>query len=403
MAACRPSAFNRRRRRPNDRRKSWESWPSWRAMVEGTGSRSMEGRTAKTAKQSAEKLGKLAILGRRPARVGIPFLAVAYYLTPPINPPAGTMMRALAKLSVLFILSVLAASAADGAPPLAGELGTTQQLDFTGQRQFSPDDLKRALNDDLEFLLAADPTTPLDEFLSVLKSRLLAGYQRAGFADASVEAVVDAPRRRIAVSISEARRYVAGPIRVVGRSSVPEAAVARWLTSSHPAPAAEQRTGWEMADGLRISDAFGEEPIWQPGKPAHFNAWSQDHLTKQVCLAFAEHGYFFPQLEVKVLPLPRSGQAELAIEVFDDGPPGVVGEIEMLSTGKNSRESILKLIEFSPGMPLTHARLMQIKKRLYDSARFARFDVRPQPPAESDGPIRLKLELVEAQSSPLLA
>src|SRR6185437_4213645 len=66
----------------------------------------------------------------------------------------------------------------------------------------------------------------------------------------------------------------------------------------------------------------------------------------------------------------------------DDGPPGVVGEIEMLSTGKNSRESILKLIEFSPGMPLTHARLMQIKKRLYDSARFARFDVRPQPPAE---------------------
>ncbi|HXT60737.1 MAG TPA: hypothetical protein VN699_19010, partial [Pirellulales bacterium] len=154
--------------------------------------------------------------------------------------------------------------------------------------------------------------------------------------------------------------------------------------------------------GLRISDAFGEEPIWQPGKPAHFNAWSQDHLTKQVCLAFAEHGYFFPQLEVKVLPLPRSGQAELAIEVFDDGPPGVVGEIEMLSTGKNSRESILKLIEFSPGMPLTHARLMQIKKRLYDSARFARFDVRPQPPAESDGPIRLKLELVEAESSPLL-
>ena len=310
-------------------------------------------------------------------------------------------MRAFAKLTTLLVLSTLASFAA-AAPPTAGEFGSISRLEFTGQHQFPAEQLKQALEDDLDFLLAADPSTPLDEYLGVLKARLRAGYERAGFPDVEIEAGVDLARRCVAVTISEGRRYLAGPVRLLGASAVEEAAIARWLTTSHPAPAAEQRTGWEVADGLRISDAFGEEPIWEPGKPARFNAWTRQHLTRQVYLAFAEHGYFFPQLEVKVAPNPRTGKAELLIEVFDDGPSGVVGEIEMLSTGRNSRDAILKLIEFSPGMPLTHAQISQIKKRLYDSGRFARFDVRPEPPAKFGGPMRLKIELVEAPSSPLL-
>lgn len=312
-------------------------------------------------------------------------------------------MRALTSSTILLVLSAFTfTSSAIAAPPLAGELAATGRLEFTGQRQFTAEQLKRALDDDLDFLLAADPATPLDEYLGALKARLRAGYERAGFPEVAIEAGADLPRRRVAVSVSEGRRYLAGPVRLLGSSALSEAAISRWLTTPHPAPTAEQRTGWEVADGLRISDAFGEEPIWEPGKPAHFNAWARQHLTKQVYLAFAEHGYFFPQLEVKVAPNPRNGQAELQIEVFDDGPSGVVGEIEMLSTGKNSREAILKLIEFSPGAPLTHAKLAQIKKRLYDSARFARFDVRPQPPSQPDGPLRLKFELIEAEASPLL-
>ena len=310
-------------------------------------------------------------------------------------------MRGTAITTLLFVLSAFTSQAV-AAPPLAGELAALARLEFTGQRQFTAEQLKGALEDDLDFLLAADPATPLDEFLGVLQARLKAGYERAGFPEAAIEAGADLARRRVAVTISEGRRYTAGAVRLHGMSSVPEAAVSRWLTTAHPAPAAEQRTGWEMTDGLRISDAFGDEPIWEPGKPAHFNAWARQHLTRQVYLAFAEHGYFFPQLEVKVAPNPRAGQAELQIEVFDDGPSGVVGEIEMLTTGKNSREAILKLVEFSPGAPLNHARLAQIKKRLYDSARFARYDVRPQPPAEPDGPLRLKFELIEAENSPLL-
>ena len=310
-------------------------------------------------------------------------------------------MRAFAKSTILLILSALAPHV-DAAPPTAGELASTARLELTGQRQFPAEQLKRALDDDLEFLLAADPSTPLDEYLSVLKARLRAGYERAGFPEIEIEAGVDLARRCVAVSISEGRRYLAGPVRLLGASSVAEAAISRWLTTSHPAPVAEQRTGWEVADGLRISDAFGEEPIWEPGKPARFNAWTRQHLTRQVYLAFAEHGYFFPQLEVRIAPNPRTGNAELLIEVFDDGPSGVVGEIEMLTTGKNSRDALLKLIEFSPGMPLTHARMGQIKKRLYESARFARFDLRPEPPANFGGPLRLELELVEAPSSPLL-
>jgi hypothetical protein len=310
-------------------------------------------------------------------------------------------MHAFVRSTILLLLSAFAVPAW-AAPPLAGELANANRLEFSGQRQFPAEHLKRALEDDLDFLLAADPTTPLDEYLAVVKARLQEGYQRAGFPEASIEARADAARRRVTVAIAEGRRYMAGPIRLLGASAVPETEISRWLTTPHPAASAEQRTGWEVADGLRISDAFGEEPIWEPGKPAHFNAWARQHLTKQVYLAFAEQGYFFPQLEVKAAPNPRSGQAELQINVFDEGPSGVVGEIEMLTTGKNSREAILKLIELTPGAPLTHAGLAKIKKRLHDSARFARFDVRPQPPAQPGGPLKLKFELIEAEASPLL-
>ncbi len=312
-------------------------------------------------------------------------------------------MRALANSFILLILFASAVSSARAAAPVVGELGRTERIEFVGQRQFALEILQRALDDDLDFLLAADPSAPLNEYLETINKRLLAGYQRAGFADAKIEAGADLERRRVVVSISEVRRYLAGPIRLVGHASIPPAAVARWLTSSHPAPAAEQRTGWELADGVRISDAFGEEPIWEPGKPAHFNAWAQNHLAKQVRLAFAEHGYFFPQLAVKIAPIAGNGTAELVIEVVDEGPSGVVGEIEILSTAKNPRDAILKLVELSPGMPLTHARLAQIKKRLYDSARFVRFDVRPLPPDDPNGALKLRFELVESEFSPLLS
>lgn len=311
-------------------------------------------------------------------------------------------MRALAKSFILLILPTAAVSAAGAATPIVGNLGKTDRIEFVGLRHFSPKTLQKALDDDLDFLLAADPSAPLDEYLQTIKTRLRAGYQRAGFPYAQIEAGADLERRRIVVSITEGRRYAAGPIRLVGAASVPQAALARWLTSSHPAPHAEQRTGWELADGVRISDAFGEEPIWQPGKPARFNAWSQNHLTKQVRLAFAEHGFFFPQLVVKAAPQRGADTAELLIEVVDEGPSGVVGEIEILSTSRNSREAILKLVDLSPGMPLTHARLAQIKQRLYDSARFARFDVHPLPPENPNGPIKVRFELVETESAPLL-
>ena len=102
-------------------------------------------------------------------------------------------------------------------------------------------------------------------------------------------------------------------------------------------------------------------------------------------------------------PVPANGSVELIIELVVEVPPGIIGEIEILSTGKIAREAILKLLELAPGMPLTHARLAQMKKRLYDSARFARFEVRPLPPEDPNGSLKLRLELVEAEFSPLLS
>lgn len=130
----------------------------------------------------------------------------------------------------LFSLTMIAAYA-HSASPAVEDLAAVDRLDFVGGRFASPEQLSSALDHDLEFLLACDPTAPLDDFLAIVARGLTAGYHRAGFALARVDARANLQTRRVTVTIDEGPRLRAGAVRLVGGGPLSPTNLADWLVA----------------------------------------------------------------------------------------------------------------------------------------------------------------------------
>ena len=311
-------------------------------------------------------------------------------------------MRRNANLLLCFALLVCCATAARAAPPGVGEMGSVDRLDIAGAKFATPERLKESLASDLEYLLAAEPAAPLDRLLATICSRLEAGYRRIGFAKVVVEARPNLQSRRIVVAVNEGPRFRAGPVRIVGMTHLTPRDLAQWLAMPHPVDRDDARVAWKAADDLVVIDDFGEKPIWVAGEAARFNNWSREQLRRQVYLAFAQHGFFFPKLDVHVVPLESQQVAELVVEVEDEGPPAVGGPVEVVGAQRHSAETIARFLGLAPGQPFDRNRLSAIQARLYESGRFAFSAAIPEMPAERGQPPKLILKLVETPDGPLL-
>lgn len=301
-----------------------------------------------------------------------------------------------------IIGTVLLSAAARAAPPAVGDMAAIDRLDIVGAHFASPERLKQALDHDLEFLLACDPAAPLDEFLAVVARRLAAGYHRAGFALARVDARPNLQTRRIAIHIDEGPRYRAGDVRLVGAAPFTATVLFAWLKAPPGAVSDEQRVHWRPDKGLDAGDSLNEKPIWLPGEPARISAWSRRQLLRQVQLAFAERGFFFPKLNLDITPLPSRDTAELVVEVRDQGPPGFLGSIEVVGLQRNTPEQVLRYLDLAAGRHLDRAGLAGLQAHLYQSARFAYVDAQPVAPVAPGGPIKLVLKLIEMADAPTL-
>ncbi|HJT34169.1 MAG TPA: hypothetical protein VJ783_19130 [Pirellulales bacterium] len=295
---------------------------------------------------------------------------------------------------------VLLPAAIVAAPPTVGDMAAIDRLDIAGSHFASPDRLKQALDHDLEFLLACDPAAPLDEFLAVVARRLAAGYHRAGFAKARVDARPNLQTRRVAIRIDEGPRFRAGEVRLAGAAPLSAGDLLAWLRAPPAAASEEQRIHWQPENGLDAGDSLNEKPIWLPGEPARISAWSRRQLLRQVQLAFAERGFFFPKLSLEIVPSREA--AQLVIEVRDQGPPGFLGSIEVVGLQRNSPEHVLRYLNLAAGQHLDRAELARLQARLYESARFAYIDAQPVAPEAPGGPIKLVLKLIETPDAPPL-
>lgn len=299
-------------------------------------------------------------------------------------------------------------AAVAGQPGPVGTERDARSLTIEGTAAFAPQQIKDALLLNSAFQLAADASTPLDDYLKTLQRLIRTGYRDAGFPNVEVSASVDAKTGTVVVHVTEGPRYLAGDIRISGGKTIPVAQLVERLSKPHPPKdaVAQLETANNGATALRWVDLDGADaelqgPVWRPGKPAPFLAMgeSDSELHRAVADALADFGYFFAQFTVDVVADAASRKGHLAIHVSGEGVRSAFADAEIHGNQANARGDILKYLAFQPGGPATREELARLQARLWHSGRFIKSSVTLLRPAKPTDPAKVRIDLVELQGA----
>ena len=94
----------------------------------------------------------------------------------------------------------------------------------------------------------------------------------------------------------------------------------------------------------------------------YITKWTSEEIIRQELeritqKALAQHGLFFPKLEVKIQATAEKSTANLLVKITDPGPAAVIDEIVVEGNRKNSKAEILEFLGLKTGMPITRATL----------------------------------------------
>jgi hypothetical protein len=271
-----------------------------------------------------------------------------------------------------------AALQASATPAKVGEAGDPDRLDVEGLKTFTGDQIRHALAVKPRYLLVGHPQADLRAFLEELKNMVQSGYQAAGFPDARADVNYDTNTSRIKVKVVEGPRFKSGELRVVGVKASSQEAMVRWFTTavppSNPGEDKVVRTGMNTPGKVERPD----DPMWVVGEPADFsNVWAI-RAAAQVEACLAEQGFFFPQAKVELEREPAAGAARFLITIQSEGPPGVVGKINVTGAKLNAPGDIISFLQLSEGMKITGEMLAVAERKLRDCGRFWDFDITPE-------------------------
>ena len=186
------------------------------------------------------------------------------------------MKRKISMLTVLIsglFCGILGAQA----PESVGELGSPDRIFFTGQKTFSEQQLRDAVNVNLEMMVAGHPKAELASFLTHTTKSIVAGYRQTGFPDAVVQSKYESARSAVVVSINEGPRYLKGDIEIDGAITIPVDRVRDYLTRRRPKKPVESTVAAEppkqvtVTGNVEQSSDETEDPIWEIGKPVPFS------------------------------------------------------------------------------------------------------------------------------------
>lgn len=306
-------------------------------------------------------------------------------------------------------------------PTLVGELGEPARLSFEGIKTFTPKKIRDGLMVNPDFLLASHPAAPFSRYLEAVQKNVQIGYKHNGFPEVRVTTTFDKSAGKIAVKVVEGPRYICGDVRVTGLKTLSTEPFIRRLTRPRPPPEsadilpkfqdqkskddffAKARSSLEV---FRYVNSAGEivrqKPIWQKGEPASFSDYSLKLLNEQVKAVLSEFGYFFPALEVKVIPEPNNATAQLLVQILDEGPKGTIGVIEVTGNVKNTREEILKYLGLEVGMEISRDLITKTEYLLWRSARFLDYKVTPGRIDPRTPKLKLSIYLTEYEPAPSL-
>jgi tetratricopeptide (TPR) repeat protein len=311
-------------------------------------------------------------------------------------------------LSVVCFVQVAGAEA----PSTVGVLGDPDHLAIRSATTFRAEEIKDALRFDATYQLAADSTGPLDEYLKTVERLILAGYRNAGFPDVKVAACVDPKSHDVAVNVTEGPRYAAGEIRIRGNKKIPRASLVGRLTKPHPPKDAVALSCKEQRGETSIcwANSNGEDvepyvPVWESGKPPHFftGAEADSALHRAIAAVLEDLGYFFAKFSVDVAVDRATKKAHLVIDIAEEGEPCVLGGVNITGNKMNSREDVLKYLEFRAGVPATRDEQARLESKLWHSGRFIKSSVTLYRPATAGDQATMWINLLELDRAPPLA
>ena len=367
----------------------------------------------------------------------------------------------MATLALLVASGILLAAEVQPTTPndaLVGNRGELARITFTGQETFSEAALRRSLKFNLDFLLAEQPQAPLNDCLRLLERLVRAGYQHAGFADATVAAAISPDTGRIVVRVKEGPRLYCGSVRVTGLKSLSPTNLAALIvqgsgpgaTTNRPASSLETLSSPPVPTSEQVLHILSSPPgvlteitnraqvpdiplgLWKTGSPATLDDGARRSLAEAVTNAFAALGHFSPRVQLSfprrpAEPLtasePQALQstnlvaddeagflraraegrvADLLVESLDEGPSCVLGEIEVDGVKKNTRDELLRWLELAPGQKLTRDFLLVKSQQLDESVRFVQHRLEPGPP-DAAGRVKLRVTVQESADAPPLS
>ena len=263
-------------------------------------------------------------------------------------------------------------------PAKVGEAGDPDQLVFEGLKTFTSDQIRHALVIKPRYLLVAHPQADLRVFLEELISMVRSGYQAAGFPEARAEVNYDTNKSSIHVKVTEGPRFKSGELHVVGVTASSQEALVRWFTTAAPRLKPEAETSARPGMNTPGKAERPEDPMWEQGEPADFSEKWLTRAEAQVEACLAEQGFFFPQAKVELQQNPAAGAANLLITLQSEGPPGVVGKINVTGGQLHAPGDIISYLQLREGMKITGEMLAAAERKLRDSGRFWDYDITPE-------------------------
>lgn len=309
----------------------------------------------------------------------------------PLDFVKGATNDALASL----LQEAMKSSREIGSARKVGEVGDPERLEFEGLKSFTAAEIRRGLKEHTTYHLLSHPQANLREFLKQLGTLIEAGYQAAGFPDATAEVKYDPADWRVRIQVTEGARFTEGRLRITGTGTTSEKELVRWLTVPWDGP--EDR----LLEGPKRPD----HSIWKPGDDANFSAAWLKEVTQQVNACLAEQGFFFAQTQLKLQRNDTNHTADLLITLEREGPSGRVGDVEVTGANRHSPGDILRFLELREGARISATRLAAARRKLWDCGRFHSFTITPVvigAAAPSSERVKVQIEVKELENVPRL-
>lgn len=303
------------------------------------------------------------------------------------------------KTLALFIIIMARCSFAASIP--VGPLGDLAQLNITGARAFTVEQVRAGLLADMEVQIAATPSAPRDAFLATVTRQATVGYLTAGFPNAKVKASVDG--EALVVTVEEGKQYLAGGIEVSGTKKADATQILAYIKSLETKSMQSARVS--PLDGailIKTNDKPSDPiaPVWEEGKPATFNPVDDRRIIAWARQALCQQGYFWAKVSID--RRLEGNKATLLIQVVDEGARATLADVEVIGARRNTLADVKAYLKLEAGQSIDLPMMLGLHRQLWLSGRFFGHDLLARPAGDGPGRVKLHIKLDEHPKAPLL-